>query len=48
MRRHRQAKHLAPKTCGHDKTTSTMAGGHEELINVVDFLVAKAAEERQQ
>ena len=26
MRRHRQAKHLAPKTCGHDKTTSTMAG----------------------
>lgn len=32
---------------GKYRTTSTMAGSHEELMKVVDFLVKKAAAERQ-
>ncbi len=31
---------------GRYRATSTMAGGHEALMGMVDFLVAKAAEER--
>ncbi len=32
---------------GRYRSTSTMAGGHEALLQLVDFLVAKAAAERQ-
>ncbi len=32
---------------GRYRSTSTMAGGHEALMQLVDFLVAKAAAERQ-